>query len=375
MRIAFDAKRAFLNSSGLGNYARTLINSLAENFLDHQYLLFTPSVLKNDFENFYLGRKNVEVIQPDDFLGQTIPGYWRSFGSTKDLNEHAPDIYHGLSNELPVNINKAKFKKVVTIHDLIFLRYPDYYSSIDRKIYHRKTMSACKNADAIVSISEQTKMDLIEFLKVDPEKIEVVYQSCSPRFFESFSLEKINAFKKEKNLPEKYLLYVGTIEERKNLLTIVKSLAQMPDEKLVVIGKKKNYFQEVKHVIDELKLNDRIIFPENVSNDELPLYYQGASIFIYPSVFEGFGIPVTEALWSKTPVITSKGSCFSEAGGPHTFYIDPLNAEELTNAVLKISSDTTLQNEMKLRGFEYVQQFHPQKVSYNLMKLYDKLLR
>jgi len=372
MNIGFDAKRAFLNQSGLGNYSRTLITSLCSSFPGNHYILFTPKKTNPDFLSFASERKNISVIEPEKFLDKRITANWRSYGITGLLGKYKTDVYHGLSNELPFNINKFGGKKIVTIHDLIFLRHPELYPLIDRTIYTRKFRSACELADTIVATSEQTKTDIVEFYAIDPRKIRTVYQSCSEAFYKEHSQAEDKKVLSQYNLPANYLLYVGTIEERKNLLTILKALAIVKDIPLVVVGKKKAYFKKIKKYISANGLDSRIFFYENVLDKDLPAFYRNAGIFIYPSLFEGFGIPIIEALTCGTPVITTKGGCFAEAGGPGSVYIDPLDHEELAAAIDRFLSSDDLRKDTALKGYGHAKQFFPASIAAEMMKIYSE---
>jgi glycosyltransferase involved in cell wall biosynthesis len=372
MQIAFDAKRAFLNSSGLGNYARTLIRSLDKNFPENKYHLFTPKTAVGEFNSYAKEKTNFQVRTPESFIDKKLRSRWRSYGITNSLKEFNPDVYHGLSNELPFNIAEFKGKKIVTIHDLIFLRHPELYPYLDRKIYNKKFRHACDAADVVLAISEETKKDIEQHYFVPENKIRVIYQSCDENFYSDVTPEAKDALRLKYNLPSEFLLYVGTIEERKNLLTIVKALKQVKDIPLVVIGKRKGYFDKVLEFINANALGNRVVFPQHVSNEELPGFYQMASAFIFPSFFEGFGIPILEALTSKVPVITSKGGCFPEAGGPDSIYIDPLNDAELADNLNKLLSSDSLRKQIAEKGFTYAKKFHPDKISAQMMNLYKQ---
>jgi glycosyltransferase involved in cell wall biosynthesis len=370
MNIGFDAKRAYLNNSGLGNYARTLIKSLNEYYPENNYALFTTRRSDTDFEKQMNASTNVSVLEPQSFIDKKLRSRWRSFGITGMLKEHSLDVYHGLSNELPFNINEFKGKKLVTIHDLIFLRHPKLYPYLDRKIYNKKFRHACDVADTIIAISEETKKDIEELYFIPENKIKVIYQSCDEAFYRKYTKEESDAVKASYNLPDNYLLYVGTIEERKNLLTIVKALKDVKDIPLVVIGKKKSYFHKVTEFLEKNNLQNRVIVLENVNNAELPLIYSLASIFIFPSLFEGFGIPIIEALNSGTPVITTKGGCFPEAGGPDSIYIDPLNDQELAEKINLLLGSQPLRDEISRKGLMYAQRFHPKTITEQVMTVY-----
>jgi glycosyltransferase involved in cell wall biosynthesis len=303
-----------------------------------------------------------------------LKSYWRSFLLSKRLVKDGIDIYHGLSNELPYNLQKTNVKSVVTIHDLIFMRYPEWYNPIDRQIYTYKFRYSSKIAQAVIAISEQTKTDLIDYFKMDEKKIKVVYQGCNEVFKQQLSKEEIEKLNRQYNLPEQYILYVGTIEERKNLLNIIRALHQGKiDVPLVVVGRPTAYYEKVRKYIQDNQL-ENIIFLNSIPVENLPAMYQGASLFTYPSIFEGFGIPILEALQSKVPVITSKGGCFHEVGGTSSVYIDPENVEEIIDAIKKILSDSALQVEMKEKGFQHAHKFSNTIISQQIMDLYQEIL-
>ncbi len=373
MRIGFDAKRAFYNSTGLGNYSRDSIRILSLLYPENYYFLYTPKAKENIQISFLKNKENILVRTPFSFVGNLFKKYWRSKNIIKDLVQDEIDIYHGLSQEIPLGIEKTNIKSVVTIHDLIFIRYPHLFSSIDRKIYHKKFQSACKRANKIIAISRQTKNDIIEFFGTDENKIEVVYQGCNNVFQSKISRKRIEEICKKYNLPEKFILNVGTIEERKNLLTILKSIKELPKQHLVVIGKGKEYKNKCLQYIREHNLQERVSFISAIELEEIAAIYQKSEIMIYPSFFEGFGIPILEALFSKTPVITSQGGCFSETGGDHSIYINPLSVSEITSAITKITTDTNLRNTMIEKGYNYAQNFTDKKVAENLQKVYTSL--
>ena len=373
MRIGFDAKRAFLNNTGLGNYSRDTIRLLAHFYADNKYFLYTPKEKENSCLAFLKNRKNISIRTPQSLINKALKSYWRSKSIVRDLFTNKIDIYHGLSHELPLGIEKTNIKTVVTIHDLIFIRYPNLFRTIDRKIYYKKFKSACHRADKIIAVSQQTKQDIIDFFDIPEEKIEVVYQGCNLIFQDKIASNKQKETQEKYNLPKNYLLYVGSIEERKNLLTLLKVLKELPNQKLVVIGNGKGYKIKCLRFIAKHNLSDRIIFLSELHLEEMASIYQNAQILIYPSIFEGFGIPILEALFSKTPVITSKEGCFSEAGGAHSKYINPLSVDEMKAAILAIQHSTDLQQEMQTKGLEHAKNFTDDKIAKNLMEVYMSL--
>jgi glycosyltransferase involved in cell wall biosynthesis len=365
MKIAFDAKRFFHNTSGLGNYSRDLVRILSKYYPEDQYLLLNKN--KSERGSDILESSNVTFVE-------TSKGTMsRQFKMGKDAQKQNADIFHGLSGELPLKWDEKPIKKIVTIHDLIFVRYPQYYSFFDRKIHLWKFKKAANAADKIIAISEQTKRDIIQYLKVPENKIEVIYQGCHKAFKEQQSEEFIQKTKEKFNLPKRFILNVGTIEERKNLLNIVKAIkdTEIP---LVIVGKKTKYYQKIASFIQKNKIEEQIHFLENVSMDELAVIYRSADIFVYPSFFEGFGIPVIEALFSKTVTITSNTSCLPEAGGPDSVYIDPENHLDIQSKIKFLWDSQSERKRRSDKGFEFVQRFNDEPIARQLIDLYQKII-
>jgi glycosyltransferase involved in cell wall biosynthesis len=371
MRIGFDAKRAFFNRSGLGNYSRDTISILSEYFSMNEYVLYTP---KPDKSIPFNKSRNISISGPTGFWTKKFPSYWRTYKMAEQLIQEKIQLFHGLSNELPVGIENTQIPSVVTIHDIIFMRYPQFYTSVDRNIYIKKFKHAASQASRIISVSQQTKEDLIEFFKVKENKIDVIYQGCNPIFWNSISeTDRLETLMKY-NIPKEYILCVGTIEERKNILKVIKAIHKSKIRiPLVIIGKPTPYLSKVQAFVEYNRM-DNVIFLHNVPTEDLPAFYQNAKIFVYPSLFEGFGIPILEALTSKTPVITSRGGCFAEAGGKSSIYIDPENIDELADTISQILNSATLRDNMIIDGFVHAQQFRQDKIASNIMGVYEKLV-
>jgi glycosyltransferase involved in cell wall biosynthesis len=365
MKIAFDAKRFFHNTSGLGNYSRDLVRILSQYYPENEYLLLN----KNSSE------RGKEILEKPNvrFVSTSKGNLSRQLKMGKDAQKQGADIFHGLSGELPLKWGKEPIKKIVTIHDLIFMRYPQYYSFFDRKIHLWKFKKAASSADKIIAISEQTKRDIITYLKVSESKIEVIYQGCHKAFKEQQSNEFTQEVKGKFSLPERFILNVGTIEDRKNLLNIVKGISGT-DIPLVVVGRKTNYYKKVEAFIRKNKMEKQVIFLEGVSMDELAVIYKLADIFVYPSFFEGFGIPVIEALFSKTVTITSNASCLPEAGGKDSVYIDPANYLDIGAKIKFLWENESERKRRAEKSFEFVQKFNDEPIAKQLMDLYKKNL-
>jgi glycosyltransferase involved in cell wall biosynthesis len=366
MKIGFDAKRLFFNNTGLGVYSRTLIQNLASNFPENEYILFAAKASKSPYFQLFqdlpkVGPKHVSIL-------------WRSFGISKSIEHEHCDIYHGLSHELPIGIARARVKKVVTIHDLIFLKYPSMYSWWDRKIYWQKWKYSCSVADKIIAVSEHTKADVIKYFNVPDDKISVIPPICNINFFQdTIKTEHDDNYL---NLPEHYFLYVGAINERKNLLGITKALALIhPSERphLIVVGSGSDYEKKVKYYVKQINLTPWISFYAHVPNENLTKLYRNAIALVYPSFYEGFGIPIVEALATRTPVITSKISSMPEAAGPGAIYVDPSSPESISDAMIKCLKDQELCASLGENGSRYIQKFSGKIVAQKLMQIYHTL--
>jgi glycosyltransferase involved in cell wall biosynthesis len=389
MRIGYDAKRYYNNKTGLGNYSRTLVHTLAELHPEHEYHLFTPKMdatfvqdlmdtTKVDAKSQHFQVGGIHTHLPNGF-GRKLPSLWRSYFIKNDVQKANIQLFHGLSGELPLSISK-KVKTVVTIHDLIHERYPQFYPFFDRKMYSWKFKSACQKADVIVAISEQTKRDIIDFYKIEESKIKVIYQSCHPQFkLSNQSNLGANYFIQKYKLPENYLLYVGTINERKNLMAILRAFAEKDaldtSLNLVIVGTGKgSYVKQSIHFLNQSNLGNRVFMLQNLDYEDFPYIYKNALALVYPSFFEGFGIPIIEAMWSGCPVITSEGGCFAEAGGPDTLYVNPHSFQDIGRAIAQLTSDNILRKQMILRGQEYVKKFDTQSIGNQWIELYESLL-
>jgi len=285
------------------------------------------------------------------------------------------DIYHGLSHELPLGIEYTGIKTVVTIHDLIYVRFPEYFTKIDRAIYDRKFRYACQAATRIHAISEQTKYDLTSYFNVPEEKIDVVYQSINPLFFEEVSEVDKEVVRKKYHLPEAFLLNVGTIEPRKNLLGLIEGmLASRIKMPLVVIGKSTDYKKRVQKLIDRHPKELTVFFLSGVNDKELCALYQSAQAMIYPSLFEGFGLPIVEAQASRCPVITSNVSSMPEAGANAALYINPNRPEEIGRVIDQLLNSSFIAAKLIEKGVENAEGYKPQHYASQMKQIYHTIL-
>ena len=372
MNIGFDAKRVFHNATGLGNYSRDVLRVLALARPEHAYFAYTPSPGKMPFE---VQGGRLEVRGPRGALGRAIPALWRTRGIVGDLRADGVRLFHGLSNELPLGLERSGVASVVTIHDLIFERFPDLYPPIDRRIYAIKARSAVRRADVVVAVSEQTKRDLVEIYRVDPARIRVVHQTCHEAFRTPVPEARLRDVAARLSLPPRFLLAVGTIERRKNLLLALRALEQLPGVFLVAVGRPTPYAAELVSFARARGLSDRVRLLSGISTPDLAAMYRLATVALYPSLFEGFGIPIVEALFSGTPVVTTKGGCFAEAGGPGSAYVDPHDADGLRDVIARLLDDGRERERMRAEGLRHAARFGEQAIADGLFAAYDDALR
>lgn len=358
LNIGFDAKRYFQNRTGLGNYSRHVIDGLSELFPELRLKLFSPQKEISD----------LDLIFPDK--GNFLAKFWRISGLVREESFRDLDVFHGLSNELPWL--RTKVKTVVTVHDIIFKHLPETQHPINRWIYDFKTKRACKIADKIIATSEYTKQDISYFYSIEADKIEVVYQDCHPQFYEN---KKNKDVLDKFGLDEKYLLCVGTLEERKRQLLLIQAFEQSNFiGNLVLVGKKTKYFIEIANYLNSREeLKKRVKLIENADFSDFPSIYAFAEAFVYPSICEGFGIPVLEAMNTETPVITTKDTVMEEVCEHAALYFEKDSLNSLVAAINTLNNNGFLSKELKEKGKERALRFRKEKNLPKLVEIYKNL--
>ena len=372
--VGFDAKRIVRNGTGLGSYGRTLVNDLirrGDN--DITLRLYAPDQGRDDLRNQILD--GAPFCYPSLTANRQLPtvncqlltAFWRSHGIVHDLRKDGVHIYHGLSGELPIGLRKAGIKGVVTIHDLIFMRHPEYYHWIDTKIYAWKFRQTLKEADRIIAISERTKQDIMELGGISDDRIRVIYQSYAPRFSDAVDPQQIADVRQHYHLPDRFILNVGTIQQRKNLRLAVDALSLLPsDLHLVAVGRQTDYAKT-------LPQSDRLHLLSGVPDDHLAVLYHLAEAFVYPSRYEGFGIPIIEAIAAGLPVVACTDSCLEEAGGPATLYVHPDDVEGMASAITAVLQGAEGRDQRIQESQHYIQRFRGTDVAGQVLNIYREL--
>lgn len=358
MKIGFDAKRYFHNRTGLGNYSRDLINGLCTYCPDHRYFLFDRS------PDLGMVSKNAVAVTP-----QRPSSIWRVHGMIKEMQLYQLDVFHGLSNELPYGTYPKQIKKIVTIHDVIFRLFPEQYAFVDRSIYHEKTRHAVKIADTVIATSRATAKDLMHLYHLEEGKIKVVYQTCGDVHKETYSGSEINNFRNTNRLQEPYLLYVSSFQTRKNHLPLIKAFAALKQNKvkLVLAGRKGETYDNCVRLIKALQLEKLVNLVDDISYSELPLLYRGASGFIYPSMIEGFGIPLIEAAYAGLPMAVNDIAVFREIAPEGTLFFD-VNQEE---SMIRSMRNLLQINKDSMSYTNHLSQFNAAAISKKLIEIYE----
>lgn len=364
MIVGLDAKRIVRNGTGLGSYGRTLVNDLIRLGNDQLELrLYTPDEGHASLRSQII--EGVPFCYPSGHPSALRKAWWRSRSIVSDLVRDGVQVYHGLSGELPMGLRKAGIRGIVTIHDLIFMRHPEYYHWLDTKIYEWKFRVALREAEHIIAISERTRQDVIELGGEQyADRISVIYQSFAPRFSADVRQELRDEVRLRYKLPQRYILNVGTIEQRKNLLLACEAVDLLPqDVHLVAVGRLTDY-------VRQLPSSERIHLLSGVPDADLAAIYAMAEAFVYPSRYEGFGIPIIEAIAAGLPVVACTGSCLEEAGGPHSLYVSPDNVIDMVEA-LKMSLRGARGREERIRrSQDYIRRFQGTDVARQVAALY-----
>ncbi|KAB2857455.1 MAG: glycosyltransferase family 4 protein, partial [Anaerolineae bacterium] len=365
MTLYLDVSAGVNVSSGLGRYSRSLTHALIPR-------LTRPPAL---FYNYIEGRtKPIEGL-PELPTTRVKLGYkawrmavWMGQLTGRDFRRLTPGVtvFHAMEHLLmPLN-HQPKVSTVMTVHDLIFELFPEHHKRLNHVFLTRAMPLFVKRADAIITVSEASKRDLIERYGTPAEKITVVYEAADTHF-QPPAPEKLAEVRAKYHLPEQFLLVVGAIEPRKNYSLLVEALTILrqkhTDLKLVVVGSKGWLYEPFFQRIKDLRAGEHVIFPGYVPDDDLPAVYSAATITVMASVYEGFGLPLLEAMASGTPVVANQVSCFPEIAGDGAFLVEPGSATEMAGDILALINQEPLRQTLINTGLARATQFSWRKTA------------
>jgi len=377
LTVGYDAKRAVMNNTGLGNYSRYVVNVMSAAYPSTRFRLYTPKIAGNERLAPLLERENVELVgpqlRPDCGLTRAL---WRSVDLPVDLHRDDVTVYHGLSNELPLTI-EGVCPTVLTVHDLIWRRVPADYSAIDRRLYDFKYGRSARIATRVVAISECTRRDLMADFGIAPEKIDVIYQGVDPVFGLGVDSAARARVRGKYKLPGCYIAAVGTVEGRKNQMLALRAMERLPQSVgLVILGRfRGDYGRQVERFIASTPgLAERVIHLEGVPLADIPAIYSAAVFSSYTSRYEGFGLPVVESLTAGCPVVAATGSCLEEAGGEGALYVDPDDVDGYVDAARMLLDDAGRRGRLADAGRRHVRRFSAENFARATMACYNKAI-
>lgn len=366
MRVGIDARLLHYQHGGISQYILHLIEALAEIEQETIFTIFQSRGDKTSLgvrPNF---RRRSLWTPPHHPLEQWLLPLELSFADIDIL--HSPDFIPPL---------KRRFKSVATIHDLAFLRFPHLLTEDSRR-YYGQVNRAVASAEGIIAVSEWTRHDLVEFTGVPRERIRVIYNATDRCFQPLGDHQLVQRFCRERGLPSDFILWVGTLEPRKNLDTLLKAMALLQEREpgrytLVAVGARGWLYESALQLLDQLRIRDYVIFYGPASVEELVMLYNAASLFVFPSLYEGFGLPPLEAMACGTPVISSNAACLPEVLGEAAIFLDPLEVGGWAGAIQKLAGDEGRRQELRQRGLERAASFSWTKTAEQTLSLYRQV--
>ena len=373
MKIGIDVRPLSIYDSkaGLYQYTYNLVSSLLSIDSHNEYTLLSGYYrgrgfrgdrrIKSKFVRRFPGRLTNFILERCNVPIEFMMG---------NLN-----IFHGPCFFIP---NHFRCKSIVTIHDMMTFKYPEFLEREETVYYTNRINISVKRADAIITVSNFTKNEIMELLNISEERIRVIYNGIAPTFRPIKEKEAIEQIKAKYGISGPYLLFVGNIERKKNIEKLIYACTELRNSSmykypLLVVGKKSWYFKTVWEVVQQLHAEDCSIFTDVAADDDLPYLYSGAELFILPSLFEGFGIPIIEAMACGIPVVASNRTSIPEIAGDAAILVDPLNADEMAGAMYNVLSNTMLKRQLVEKGIKRAKEFSWEKAARETLKLYQEL--
>ena len=362
-------------NGGISRYIRYLVTELAKQPGQHEYTIFVNG--QDVVERLAAYSPQITYVPAPWSEARPVSRVaWEQLTLPSLLHQRHIDVFHSPANVLPEMLPR-NCAGVVTLHDLAFLRFPHVLTR-SKRVYHRTfTLRSLHHATRIIADSDSTKRDAVELVHIPAERIQTVHPCIDARFSSVINVEEIQAFRQKQGLSDGCILYLGTLEPRKNITTIIEAYAQLRkahaiQEKLVLAGGKGWFYDSIFQKVQTLGLESEVIFPGFVTDAEQALWYSAASAFIYPSLYEGFGLPVAEALACGTPVVTSNVSSLPEAGAGIALSVDAYNVEAMADALYQALTDHDYRQRCRTLAPSVAQQFSAQAMAAQIIGVYEQ---
>jgi glycosyltransferase involved in cell wall biosynthesis len=372
MIIGFDAYQAFNDNNSIGKYARFVINNIPALYPSHQYRLYTPrATIRPDMEAIAC-RPNITVAEPSGTIDRLFSARWRRRSVADSLKADNVQIFHGLHNDIPLGLKRRGIRSVVTIHESSALRNTGPASPSAQAAFVRQTRRACLEADHIITLNDYTRTFLLSAFGIDHSRISVVRQGCDPVFASIASDEDKSRVRSKYHLPERFILNVGRIEARSNLVEAVKALALLGESiHLVAAGSLTPYVEKVKSAAQSHGVLPQLHILPNVAPGDLPAIYQSADAFVYLSTSGGFAEPVVEALYSGAAAALAEGTATREAGGEYSLYVNYDDENAVARAIRRIMVRPKMRKHMILQGKKHAARFETSLIAWQMMEIYN----
>ena len=378
LRIGINARYAQRQITGIERYTVELIKHIGKIDTKDRFTLFfnkhepVPNLSDNPHFSSYVSRFPTRST-PMRILWDELILYF-------EIVKNRIDVFHGPSFVVPV-LKPKSCRYIITVHHLSWLYYPERFTFFNRLVFTFFLPRSIRNADKIIADSYATKKDIIKFFKVPSKKIKVIYLGIDDGLYtlkkDREDQEKRTEVLHKYNLPDKYILSIGSLLPRKNVVNIIRAFHELRkkgrEEKLVIIGKKAWLYEQIFNVIKQFNLKDDVIFTGYVDDKDLPCLYGSARLLLFPSLYEGFGLPILEAMASGCPVITSNVSSMPEVAGDAALLVNPNSVREITEATKLIMTDKRQRENLIEKGYDQVKKFSWEKTARETLITYTAL--
>lgn len=364
-------------NGGVSRYIRYLLTEIAKRPDQHEYTVFVNG--RDVVERLEASAAHPQIRYISAPWSESQPAtriIWEQFTLPALIRQKQLAVFHSPVNVLPERLPRH-CAGVVTLHDLAFLRFPEVLTR-SKRVYHQIfTVRSIHKATKVIAVSESTRQDAVKLVGVPAERVETVYTCIDERFAHVSEPQAVAAFREKQGLGGGYLLYLGTLEPRKNIPTLIEAYALLRNrygraEKLVLAGGKGWLYEAIFDRVRQLGLESEVIFPGYVADAEQALWYAAAAVFVYPSLYEGFGIPVTEALVSGTPVVTTTVSSLPEAGADIALTVDPHDVEAMAAAIHTALTDEAYRQRCRAMAPSVAQKFSAQRMVAETIRVYEQ---